>query len=343
MLEMGMNAPGEIARMTEIADARRRRHHQRRSGASRRPRQHRRRRRGQGRAVRRHAGRRDHRGQHGRRVGRARRRAISAAAASSSATAGEVAASAIDDRGFDGIAFTLHVGAAARARSRCACPAATTCRTRSPPPPLRMRSASTSTRSPPGSAAAEPPKMRMQVLRLANGVTVINDAYNANPASTRPRSIRSRAAPGRSIAVLGEMRELGAESAALHRQVGAHAAARGVRWLLAVGPQAEDIAAGARAAARAAPPQWSVVCADAGERGRAADRSAGARRRGPRQGLARRRTTKRACAATVRAWPRWRRGWRPQGDGRDAVSRCSFRCTRRTRPSTSCATSPSAP
>jgi UDP-N-acetylmuramoyl-tripeptide--D-alanyl-D-alanine ligase len=60
--------------------------------------------------------------------------------------------------------------------------------------------------------------------------------------------------PGRSIAVLGEMRELGAESAALHRQVGAHAAARGVHWLLAVGPQADDIAAGAHEWKKAASP-----------------------------------------------------------------------------------------
>ena len=118
-----------------------------------------------------------------------------------------------------------------------------------------------------GLAAAEPPKMRMQVVRLANGVTVVNDATTPTRPAPRRRSTPSAHSAGRAIAVLGEMRELGAESAALHRGIGAHAAACGVDWLLAVGPQPTHIAAGARA--RAAPRadvaerSEVTICADA--------------------------------------------------------------------------------
>jgi len=180
---------------------------------------------------------------------------------------GEVAASAIDDRGADGIAFTLQVGAVAervvlrmpgRHNVQNALGAAAVAHA------LGIAPAAIAA----GLAAADAPKMRLQVSRLANGVTVINDAYNANPASTMAAIDTLAHMPGRSIAVLGEMRELGAESAALHRQVGAHAAARGVHWLLVVGPQADDIAAGAhewkKASSSAAAAALDVsICADA--------------------------------------------------------------------------------
>jgi UDP-N-acetylmuramoyl-tripeptide--D-alanyl-D-alanine ligase len=101
-----------------------------------------------------------------------------------------------------------------------------------------------------GLEAARPPAMRMQVVELANGAKVINDAYNANPnsviAGLRALAASSRAAGGRSWAVLGEMRELGGHSARLHREVGAEAARVGIDFLVAVGPQAEQTAAGAR-------------------------------------------------------------------------------------------------
>jgi UDP-N-acetylmuramoyl-tripeptide--D-alanyl-D-alanine ligase len=171
----------------------------------------------------------------------------------------EVAASAVDDRGFDGLAFTLHVGArrapvrlrlAGRHNVQNALGAAAVAHA------LGIDVDAIAA----GLAAAEPPKMRMQVVRLANGVTVVNDAYNANPASAEAALDALARTPGRAIAVLGEMRELGSDSEALHRQVGAYAAACGVRWLLAVGPQAEALAAGARAAATDIE---VTVCADA--------------------------------------------------------------------------------
>jgi UDP-N-acetylmuramyl pentapeptide synthase len=51
--------------------------------------------------------------------------------------------------------------------------------------------------------------------------------------------------PGRRLAVLGEMRELGAASATLHREVGRFAAEQGVDVLIAVGPAAHEMRAGA--------------------------------------------------------------------------------------------------
>ena len=158
-----------------------------------------------------------------------------------------VRAEAIDDRGVDGVAFTLCVGvhrgpvrlhAAGRHNVHNALAAAAAAHALDIDFEI-IRA---------GLEAAEPPKMRMQVVRLANGVTVINDAYNANPASTEAALDAVGRLPGRAIAALGEMRELGADSAALHAQVGAHAAAAGVDWLLAVGPGADPIAEGGRRA-----------------------------------------------------------------------------------------------
>jgi UDP-N-acetylmuramoyl-tripeptide--D-alanyl-D-alanine ligase len=180
---------------------------------------------------------------------------------------GEVTASAIDDRGVDGIAFTLHIGGAAQ-RVMLRMPGRHNVQNALGAAAVGHALGIAPAAIAAGLAAADPPKMRLQVSRLANGVTVVNDAYNANPASTMAAIDTVARMPGRAIAVLGEMRELGAESAALHRQVGAHAGACGVHWLLAVGPQADDIAAGAEewkraAAAPAASSLEVTVCADA--------------------------------------------------------------------------------
>jgi UDP-N-acetylmuramoyl-tripeptide--D-alanyl-D-alanine ligase len=85
---------------------------------------------------------------------------------------------------------------------------------------------------------------------------LIADCYNANPGSmevaldslARLRAVR----PGRLVAVLGDMLELGPSSAALHREVGARAAALGIDAVLGFGPLAAEIAAGARAGGIAA-------------------------------------------------------------------------------------------
>jgi len=76
---------------------------------------------------------------------------------------------------------------------------------------------------------------RMEVTRTATGALVINDAYNANPASVFAAFEALRAVPAeRRIAVLGPMLELGATSAEEHHGLGSKAKQMGIR-LIAVG------------------------------------------------------------------------------------------------------------
>ena len=93
-------------------------------------------------------------------------------------------------------------------------------------------------------------KWRMEVSRTADGVTVINDAYNANPESMRAAlkslvAMAKGATPARTWAVLGEMRELGAEAVAAHDEIGRLAVRLDVSRLIAVGEGARPIHMGA--------------------------------------------------------------------------------------------------
>jgi UDP-N-acetylmuramoyl-tripeptide--D-alanyl-D-alanine ligase len=95
---------------------------------------------------------------------------------------------------------------------------------------------------------------RMQIQRLADGITIINDCYNANPASAAAAIATLTALKGkaRGILVMGDMLELGRAAANLHRQTGERAGAAELALLYAHGPHAEEVAAGARAAGMAA-------------------------------------------------------------------------------------------
>jgi len=77
--------------------------------------------------------------------------------------------------------------------------------------------------------------MRMELVAGAHGVTLINDAYNANPESTRSALTSVGSMKGRRWAVLGEMRELGDFADALHAEVGRHAAEAGIDHLVCIG------------------------------------------------------------------------------------------------------------
>ncbi len=80
---------------------------------------------------------------------------------------------------------------------------------------------------------------------IATGrLTILDDCYNANPTSVKSAVRSLERLPGRHVAVLGDMRELGAAGEAMHRDVGAFAAER-CDLVIACGPQAEAIAAGA--------------------------------------------------------------------------------------------------
>lgn len=110
-----------------------------------------------------------------------------------------------------------------------------------------------------GLARAQGVGMRLQVMRLANGVTIVNDAYNANPSSVEAALQAINSLPGRPIVVVGEMRELGDETRRAHRGIGERAGALGAWRLIAVGNCADEVAAGARAAGM--PASHVHVCA----------------------------------------------------------------------------------
>lgn len=88
---------------------------------------------------------------------------------------------------------------------------------------------------------------RMQVTETAAGITVINDAYNANPESMRAalKALAIMSEGRRAVAVLGHMAELGPDALAQHDALGRHVAGLNVAVLIAVGEQARAIATGA--------------------------------------------------------------------------------------------------
>jgi len=108
-----------------------------------------------------------------------------------------------------------------------------------------------------GLAAAPLTKARLQIKEIG-GIQFIDDSYNANPDSMKAalRTLVELDADGKRIAVLGEMRELGEESARDHREVGETAAELGVDQLITIGDMAAAIAEAARSAGL---PNTSVV------------------------------------------------------------------------------------
>jgi UDP-N-acetylmuramoyl-tripeptide--D-alanyl-D-alanine ligase len=97
-------------------------------------------------------------------------------------------------------------------------------------------------------ATAEPSKMRGELIRFANGVTVIDDSYNSNPQALL-QSVRAAldvaGASGRGVVVAGEMLELGGQGPELHRKCGRDIAAMGIDVLIGVRGLASEMVAGA--------------------------------------------------------------------------------------------------
>ena len=108
-----------------------------------------------------------------------------------------------------------------------------------------------------GLASFRPAQMRSQVVTV-RGARVINDCYNANPSSMKAalRLLAEMGRDGRTIAVVGDMLELGANADEFHRQAGASAAELGIQRLITCGLLGQRIAAGAR---RAGMPQDHVL------------------------------------------------------------------------------------
>ena len=99
--------------------------------------------------------------------------------------------------------------------------------------------------------------LRMQIEERSDGLVLVNDCYNANPDSMAAAlrtvgDILTRRVDSdphtRGVAVLGDMLELGEQSAQRHRDVGELAVGRGFDEILCIGQYAEDLAAGATSA-----------------------------------------------------------------------------------------------
>lgn len=98
-----------------------------------------------------------------------------------------------------------------------------------------------------GLDASEPVAGRLVTHRLRNGAVLVDDSYNANPGSLAAAidtlAETSRAAGGEGWLVLGDMRELGADAAAMHAEMGRRAKAAGIARLFALGPLSAEAAA----------------------------------------------------------------------------------------------------
>jgi UDP-N-acetylmuramoyl-tripeptide--D-alanyl-D-alanine ligase len=105
-------------------------------------------------------------------------------------------------------------------------------------------------------------RVRVQTQTLANGVTLIDDSYNAAPRSVLAALDLLAAQPGRRVAVLADMLELGSAEQCAHAEIG-EAAPGKVDLLVAVGKRAQWIAAAARAAGMPAAAVYAVADVDA--------------------------------------------------------------------------------
>lgn len=102
-----------------------------------------------------------------------------------------------------------------------------------------------------GLAAVQAVPGRLQPRRALAGYTLIDDSYNANPGAVKAAIDVLAAMPGPRRLVLGAMAELGPTAEALHREVAAYAAARGIESLWCVGEWAQAQAAAFGANGRA--------------------------------------------------------------------------------------------
>ena len=90
----------------------------------------------------------------------------------------------------------------------------------------------------------QPFPMRMEIVHLEGGKTLINDAYNANPRSMELalETLAEMKGKGRAIAVLGDMLELGSFTEEAHQQLGQKAGELSIDLVLTFGEQAPVVA-----------------------------------------------------------------------------------------------------
>ncbi len=113
-------------------------------------------------------------------------------------------------------------------------------------------------------AAGRVSRWRMEVHERADGVVVVNDAYNANPDSMAAalRSLIGMRGGGRAVAVIGEMLELGPDGPGEHERAGRLAAELGVDIVVSVGEGARAAAVGFAAESGESYPTADVEAAE---------------------------------------------------------------------------------
>ena len=153
--------------------------------------------------------------------------------------AAEVRATRVRPLGREGLAFTLHLGGGTR-RVRLGVIGRHNVLNALAAASLALAAGAEVEEIVAGLEAFRPGENRLGHRRLASGLVVINDSYNANPGSMAAalRSVAEIRGAGRLLAVLGDMLELGAASRAAHRAIGQEAARLGFDFLLALGDQA---------------------------------------------------------------------------------------------------------
>ena len=85
-----------------------------------------------------------------------------------------------------------------------------------------------------------PEKGRLELIELEN-FTLLNDSYNANPHSMKAAIDTIKKFPGKKIAVLGSMDELGKDSIKLHQEIGEYAKNSGIEKLYSIGEDAKPV------------------------------------------------------------------------------------------------------
>jgi len=108
-------------------------------------------------------------------------------------------------------------------------------------------------------ASFAPIPLRSQIVRC-NGLTILNDCYNANPLSfARALETLRDLSARRKVAIIGDMLELGAFAPAAHQAIGRLAAQLGIDAVIAVGDYADYVAQGVREGRPEAIPTYRTV------------------------------------------------------------------------------------